>query len=164
MYAEELLVPHASCVRHILEMRVLLLSRGSMRCCTGAFSSPLLLYTAVAPNVQTEFLPVYQQQLKDMIIGQVDKEGPARDRPLEGLKVVVNAGNGMGGFLADTLTEVGVRLVIGYFLLKEQGNVLSKCPAQLGTLIQPIAQQWSVRWVHSSLVPPLSTQGVCCVC
>lgn len=56
--------------------------------------------------VQKEFLPVYQQQLKDMIIGQVDKEGPQRDRPLEGLKVVVNAGNGMGGFLADTLTEV----------------------------------------------------------
>lgn len=58
------------------------------------------------PCVQNEFLPVYQQQLKDMIIGQVDKEGPQRDRPLEGLKVIVNAGNGMGGFLADTLTEV----------------------------------------------------------
>ncbi len=55
---------------------------------------------------QAEFLSVYQQQLKDMIIGQVDKKGPARDRPLEGLKVVVNAGNGMGGFLVDTLAEV----------------------------------------------------------
>lgn len=56
--------------------------------------------------LQAEFLPVYQQQLKDMIISQVDKEGPGRDRPLEDLKVVVNAGNGMGGFLADTLREV----------------------------------------------------------
>ncbi|CAM9315719.1 unnamed protein product [Scytosiphon promiscuus] len=56
---------------------------------------------------KADFLPVYQQQLKDMIIGQVDKKGPARDRPLEGLKVVVNAGNGMGGFLADTLSELG---------------------------------------------------------
>ncbi|CAM9595592.1 unnamed protein product, partial [Hapterophycus canaliculatus] len=56
---------------------------------------------------KTDFLPVYQQQLKDMIIGQVDKKGPDRDRPLEGLKVVVNAGNGMGGFLADTLSELG---------------------------------------------------------
>lgn len=55
---------------------------------------------------QTEFLPVYQQQLKDMIIGQVDREGPTRDRPLEGLKVVVNAGNGMGGFFAETLSQV----------------------------------------------------------
>lgn len=50
---------------------------------------------------------MYQQQLKDMIIGQVDKEEPARDTPLAGLKVVVNAGNGMGGFLAETLNEVG---------------------------------------------------------
>lgn len=57
-------------------------------------------------DAQTDFLPVYQQQLKDMIIGQVDKKGSARDRPLEGLKVIVNAGNGMGGFLADTLSEV----------------------------------------------------------
>eukprot|EP00904_Undaria_pinnatifida_P006639 jgi/Undpi1/3104/HiC_scaffold_15.g06478.m1 len=56
---------------------------------------------------ENEFLPVYQQQLKDMIIGQVDKKSSQRDRPLEGLKVVVNAGNGMGGFLADTLTELG---------------------------------------------------------
>lgn len=56
--------------------------------------------------VQTEFLPVYEQQLKDMIINQVDRQGPARDRPLEGLKVVVNAGNGNGGFLAETLSEV----------------------------------------------------------
>lgn len=56
--------------------------------------------------LQADFLPVYQQQLKDMIISQVDKQGPGRDRPLEELKVVVNAGNGMGGFLADTLEEV----------------------------------------------------------
>lgn len=56
--------------------------------------------------IQTEFLPVYQQQLKDMIIDQVDMKGPARDRPLEGLKVVVNAGNGNGGFLAESLSEV----------------------------------------------------------
>ncbi|CBJ29496.1 Phosphomannomutase/phosphoglucomutase [Ectocarpus siliculosus] len=56
---------------------------------------------------ETEFLPVYQQQLKDMIIDQVDMKGPARDRPLEGLKVVVNAGNGNGGFLAETLSELG---------------------------------------------------------
>lgn len=55
---------------------------------------------------QANFLPVYQQQLKTMIIQQVDKEGPARERPLEGLKVVVNAGNGMGGFLVDTLGQV----------------------------------------------------------
>ena len=62
--------------------------------------------TARLAPLQAEFLPVYQQQLKDMIIHQVDREGPGRDQPLEGLKVVVNAGNGMGGFLAGTLQEV----------------------------------------------------------
>lgn len=74
-----------------------------------------LPHYAVAQYVQAEFLPVYQQQLKDMIIGQVDKEGPARDRPLTGLKVVVNAGNGMGGFLAETLSEVNV---VGSWILR----------------------------------------------
>lgn len=65
-------------------------------------------FVAIQPTRagQADFLPVYQQQLKDMIIGQVNKEGPARGQPLQGLKVVVNAGNGMGGFFADTLSEV----------------------------------------------------------
>lgn len=79
-----------------------------MRSASATHTPPLVPYNAIAPNVQTEFLSVYQQQLKDMIIGQVDREGPARDRPLEGLKIVVNAGNGMGGFLADTLREVRI--------------------------------------------------------
>lgn len=64
------------------------------------------MYSFIVCDGQTDFLPVYQQQLKDMMIGKVDKEGEARDRPLEGIKVVVNAGNGMGGFFADTLREV----------------------------------------------------------
>lgn len=72
----------------------------------NASSRTVLRRNGILPCVQDEFLPVYQQQLKDMIIGQVDKAGPQRDRPLEGLKVIVNAGNGMGGFLADTLAEV----------------------------------------------------------
>lgn len=41
-----------------------------------------------------------------MIIRQVDRQGPQHETPLEGLKVVVNAGNGMGGFLAETLSQV----------------------------------------------------------
>lgn len=57
---------------------------------------------------------MYQQQLKDMIIREVDRERPARARPLEGLKVVVNAGNGMGGFFADMLSEVKETLVFEY--------------------------------------------------
>lgn len=45
---------------------------------------------------------MYRQQMKDMICKQV-----SRDPPLQGLKVVVNAGNGSGGFVADMLREVG---------------------------------------------------------
>lgn len=51
-------------------------------------------------------MPLYREQLKEMIITRVDKSGPGRDTPLEGLKVVVNAGNGMGGFVAELLQEV----------------------------------------------------------
>ena len=61
-----------------------------------------------------------------MIIGQVDKKSSQRDRPLEGLKVVVNAGNGMGGFLADTLTEVGkTPSLAGKPLLLQHKNAFS---------------------------------------
>lgn len=67
---------------------------------------PTFAATQTTRAGQADFLPVYQQQLKDMIIGQVNKDGPTRDQPLQGLKVVVNAGNGMGGFFADTLSEV----------------------------------------------------------
>lgn len=75
--------------------------------CFGQHNVPSALSRFLFQHVQAEFLPVYQQQLKDVIIGQVDREGPTRDMPLTGLKVVVNAGNGMGGFLAETLSEVG---------------------------------------------------------
>lgn len=61
-----------------------------------------------------------------MIIGQVDKEGAARDRPLEGLKIVVNAGNGMGGFLADTLTEV--RNGFGSWMFPARVSNVLDCP------------------------------------
>lgn len=66
---------------------------------------------------KANFLQVYQQQLKEMIIAQVDRRGPERETPLKGLKVVVNAGNGMGGFLADMLHEVGKsRHAVGHLL------------------------------------------------
>lgn len=51
---------------------------------------------------ENTLLDVYKEQMKDMIRKEVNKE-----HPLKGLKVIVNAGNGSGGFLADMLTEVG---------------------------------------------------------
>lgn len=88
-------------------------SQGDVLChlnsyCRTVTGGAVPSFAAIYPTRtgQADFLPVYQQQLKDMIIGQVNMEGPARDQPLQGLKVVVNAGNGMGGFFADTLGEV----------------------------------------------------------
>lgn len=51
---------------------------------------------------ENSLLDAYREQMKDMIRKEVNKE-----LPLQGLKVIVNAGNGSGGFLADMLTEVG---------------------------------------------------------
>lgn len=76
---------------------------------------------------QANFLQVYQQQLKAMIIAQVDRRGPERETPLKGLKLVVNAGNGMGGFLADTLHEVGKSLHAVGHLLKLMAGLFNAC-------------------------------------
>ncbi|CAM9568963.1 unnamed protein product [Chrysoparadoxa australica] len=64
-------------------------------------SPPADLYKAVP------ILPVYQQLLQDMIREDVGKAGDDYLLPLKGLKIVVNAGNGMGGFVADLLASLG---------------------------------------------------------
>lgn len=50
------------------------------------------------------FLPVYMDQLADRIKKGLDVQTA---RPLEGLHVVVDAGNGAGGFYADLLRKLG---------------------------------------------------------
>lgn len=47
-----------------------------------------------------DFMPVYEAHLRRIIVEGVDARGPKRERPLEGLRIVVDAGNGSGGFLA----------------------------------------------------------------
>ena len=46
------------------------------------------------------FMPVYAEQLCRKV-----REATGSDRPLEGLKVVVDAGNGAGGFYAETVLK-----------------------------------------------------------
>ncbi|CAN0469205.1 unnamed protein product, partial [Discosporangium mesarthrocarpum] len=58
-------------------------------------------------SLQLDFLPVYAQQLKDMIRSKVNRQGSDHWTPLQGFKIVVNAGNGMGGFMVDILQELG---------------------------------------------------------
>lgn len=55
-------------------------------------------------NIQkVDFLPVYCEHLREMIKKGVKSED--YDRPLEGLKIVVDAGNGAGGFYASGVLE-----------------------------------------------------------
>lgn len=54
--------------------------------------------------IATPFLPTYAEHLKKLIINGVD---PEVQKPLLGLHVVVDAGNGAGGFYAAMLEELG---------------------------------------------------------
>ena len=56
--------------------------------------------------LHTPFLPTYQKHLEELIISGVD---PEVQKPLLGLHVVVDAGNGAGGFYANML-EVLLRV------------------------------------------------------
>ena len=51
------------------------------------------------------FLPTYAAFLQGAVRDLVPTESPSQ--PLQGLKIVINAGNGAGGFLAQTLAELG---------------------------------------------------------
>ena len=57
---------------------------------------------ATGEIVSTPFLPTYENHLKQLIINGVD---PEVQKPLLGLHVVVDAGNGAGGFYADMLQD-----------------------------------------------------------
>lgn len=59
------------------------------------------------------FLPVYKQQLADRIRTGL---GTDSDKPLAGLHVVVDAGNGAGGFYADLLESLGADVSGSQFL------------------------------------------------
>lgn len=62
---------------------------------------------------QRPFLPTYQEHLKQLIINGVD---PEVQKPLLGLHVVVDAGNGAGGFYAKMLEELGAWVEGSQFL------------------------------------------------
>ena len=62
---------------------------------------------------QQPFLPTYQEHLKKMIINGVD---PEVQKPLLGLHVVVDAGNGAGGFYAEMLEDLGAWVEGSQFL------------------------------------------------
>ena len=63
--------------------------------------------------VPSSFLPTYADHLKQIIINGVD---PEVQKPLLGLHVVVDAGNGAGGFYATMLEELGAWVEGSQFL------------------------------------------------
>ncbi len=73
---------------------------------------------------QTPFLPTYQEHLKKLIINGVD---PEVQKPLLGLHVVVDAGNGAGGFYANMLEELGA-WVEGSQFLEPDGHFPNHVP------------------------------------
>ena len=70
-------------------------------------------YSVSGKLVREPFLPVYTAQLASRIRSGL---GSGSGLPLEGLHVVVDAGNGAGGFYADMLKSLGARTDGSQFL------------------------------------------------
>ncbi len=73
----------------------------------------------VCPDVVTaDFMAVYAERLKNMIKSEVNADD--YDKPLKGFKIVVDAGNGVGGFYAtDVLAPLGADITGSQFLEKD---------------------------------------------
>jgi len=70
-----------------------------------------------------DFMPHYRNRLRDAIIAEVG----GGDKPLAGLKIVLNAGNGSGYFFNDILADLGAD-VSNSFLLTPDGTFPSGVP------------------------------------
>ena len=79
---------------------------------------------AAGKITQMPFLPTYAEHLKKIIINGVD---PEVQKPLLGLHVVVDAGNGAGGFYATMLEELGA-WVEGSQFLEPDGHFPNHIP------------------------------------
>ncbi len=63
----------------------------------------------------TDYMPVYAEGLREMICGELGVK--QEDKPLSGYKIVVDAGNGVGGFYAtDVLAPLGADVSSSQFL------------------------------------------------
>ncbi|MDD6683181.1 MAG: phosphomannomutase/phosphoglucomutase [Clostridiales bacterium] len=76
------------------------------------------------PIQNRDFLPVYCEQLKDRVRQGLDTD---IQKPLLGLHVVVDAGNGAGGFYANMLEELGA-WVEGSQFLEPDGHFPNHIP------------------------------------
>lgn len=64
---------------------------------------------------KTDFMSIYAKRLRDMICREVNSQN--FEKPLEGYKIVVDAGNGVGGFYAtEVLEKLGADISGSQFL------------------------------------------------
>lgn len=73
---------------------------------------------------EVDFLSIYTESLREMVRKRMDDDSL---RPLLGLHVVVDAGNGSGGFYARFLSELGVDIE-GSFSLEPDGDFPNHTP------------------------------------
>ena len=78
---------------------------------------------SVTPSLikHLDFIPVYADHLRKLIIEAVNHPDH-REKPLLGMKILVNAGNGGGGFLATQVLEPLGADIHGSTLLKPNGH------------------------------------------
>lgn len=77
----------------------------------GYFIEPALESTVT----KTDYMSLYAKRLRDMICKEVNAEN--YDLPLKGYKIVVDAGNGVGGFYAsEVLEKLGADITGSQFL------------------------------------------------
>lgn len=74
-----------------------------------------------------DYLSIYSNSLVNAIRSGV-KEGVDRNQPLKGLKIIVDAGNGAGGFFADKVLKVLGADVTGSQFLDPDGNFPNHVP------------------------------------
>lgn len=75
--------------------------------------SDLPLQGGSTPMLKRDFLPVYSQRLEELVRQWLDTDV---QKPLLGLHVVVDASNGVGGFYAQMLEELGAWVEGSQFL------------------------------------------------
>ncbi len=74
-------------------------------------------------SAHVSYMPAYAESLKRAVIQNVGRE----NKPLEGLKIVFNPGNGSGGFFYDVLKDLGAD-VSGSIHLEPDGNFPNGVP------------------------------------
>lgn len=77
---------------------------------------------------KSDLMSVYAEHLRNIITERVENESSNPDKPLEGLHVVVDAGNGAGGFFVDQVLKPLGANTEGSQFLEPDGNFPNHIP------------------------------------